>query len=306
MITYYAYDEKSKIIRESPEYRPGVWVHVENPTDEEKTFLVETLRLDKGHIHDALDEDENPRFEVEGSIVYVFTRFPHVKDDSTSTLPFLIVITEKDVITISLVSPRFFNPITLGKFVVTTSFQESVTLFMLTEITKLYSVSLTRISKEIRKIRRSIEKIKNRDIVQFVAFEEILNDFKPSLAGTDNVVRHLASSRFLQLTKHDTERFEDIHLSNKQIIDNCSDTLDIIRNVRGAYTTILTNNLNNVIKFFTSMTVILTIPTIVASLYGMNVSLPFAEHPMAFFGIVTLTIGVVTVSLYIFLKRDWL
>src|SRR5690606_9313835 len=136
--------------------------------------------------------------------------------------------------------------------------------------------------------------------------EEILNDFKPSLAGTDNVLKLLASSRFLHLTKHDTERFEDIHLSNKQIIDNCSDTLDIIRNVRGAYTTILTNNLNNVIKFFTSMTVILTIPTIVASLYGMNVSLPFAEHPMAFFGIVTLTIGVVTVSLYIFLKRDWL
>ncbi len=306
MITYFSKDHKKETLVQQESFSAGTWVHVENPTADEKKFLIETLNLEKGHIDDALDEDEVPRFEVEGEIVYLFTRFPHIDNELTVTLPFLIVVTPTTVVTITLTNPRFFSVIPEMKTKIDPAIREQIIMYILSEITKLYYSYFHTISKEIRHIRRKIERISNKNIVQFVRFEEILNDFRPSLTGTDTVLTKLQNDKLLQFKKAQVEKIEDIHLSNKQLIDNCLDTLDTIRNVREAYTTILSNNLNNVIKLFTSLTVILTIPTIIASLYGMNVALPFAESENAFSFILLIILLSVIFSLFYFRRKDWL
>lgn len=102
------------------------------------------------------------------------------------------------------------------------------------------------------------------------------------------------------------DTIEDLSLESGQLAQITKDTIRNMVNIREAYSTILTNNLNRVIKLFTSLTIILTLPTIVGTFYGMNVALPFAQNPYAFFGILGITIMLSLIALIIFIRNDWL
>ena len=95
-------------------------------------------------------------------------------------------------------------------------------------------------------------------------------------------------------------------MSTGQLIELCKGTLKTSVNIREAYSTIMTNNLNRVIKFFTALTVIMTIPMIVGGFYGMNIKLPFGNHPLAFFGVIGVTILIIATILTIFVKKKWI
>lgn len=306
MISYYWHDENKNHLVKTGKFKPGVWINVETPTTEEKEYLVKKFSLDTGHIEDVLDENEVPRLEMDGHILYLFLRFPRIEDITTVTLPLLIVMHKDCIFSISQLSPLFIKKLAEKKTNFIKMSKEKILIFLLNEMTNLYYHYLNQINKEIRQIRGTIEKIENKNIVQFVGFEEILNDFRPSLLGTDNVVSKIRSIESLVFDKQDIENLNDIHLSNRQIIESCEDTLKSIKNIREAYTTILTNNLNRVIKLFTSLTIILTIPTIISGLYGMNVVLPFATNHNAFVGIIVFTILIIAALLYVFQKNDWL
>src|SRR4030042_71073 len=152
-----------------------------------------------------------------------------------------------------------------------------------------------------------MEKIGNKDIVQFVNFEGVINDFLAALVPTNTILNNLlnstASRRLLELYEEDKDLIEDLFLSNNQLIELCKANLKTIVNIREADSTIMTNNLNRVIKFFTALTIILTVPMIASSFYGMNINLPFAEHPMAFWGILITTLVVSFILLAIFFRK---
>ena len=119
-------------------------------------------------------------------------------------------------------------------------------------------------------------------------------------------MKNLLSHKLIRLFEEDRDLIEDLFLNNDQLIQLSKENLRSIVNIRDAYSTIMTHNTNRVIRFFTSVTVILTIPTIIASVYGMNVDLPFAGSPFAFLG-VTIAIVIVSLGLIVmFLMNDWL
>jgi len=142
--------------------------------------------------------------------------------------------------------------------------------------------------------------------MNFVGFEEELNDFLSALTHTSPVLQNILGGKLIKLYEQDGELMEDLILSANQLIGLCQSTLKNIVNIREAYSTIVTNDLNRVIKLFTSLTVILTIPTIIASLYGMNVKLPLAGNPEAFWIISLAIVVIVSVILYIFSRNRWL
>jgi magnesium transporter len=121
----------------------------------------------------------------------------------------------------------------------------------------------------------------------------------------NGILESLTSGRYLTFRESDHDLIEDIMLSNRQLIEQTDDSIRTLKNIREAYTTIMTNNLNQVIKLLTSLTVIFTIPTMVASLYGMNVRLPFDSHPFAFVFIVGFIAILTGITLYIFIKNDY-
>lgn len=305
MIKYYYRNIKDKKPTQLKEFKVGAWVDVANPTLNELQFLSSELKLEPGHLRDALDMHEVPRLEIEGDFVYIFTRFPHTEGNNIVTSPILIVYSPRFLATISPKSPYFLETFREKNDFFTTQ-KVKLMLQVLSEINNAYNYYLHRISRQIRSIEVNLERISNKNISQFVAFEGILNDFRPVLYRTTAILEGLRSGKYLRLYENDRDLVEDIVLSNKQLIDLTDDSIRTIINVREAYTAIMTNNLNRVIKLLTSLTVILTIPTIVSSFFGMNVKIPFEHNPSAFFIILLLVVILSGGLLWVFIREDFI
>ena len=138
--------------------------------------------------------------------------------------------------------------------------------------------------------------------MQFVLFENDLHDFNLALVKTNKDISSLLSRKIVPLSNPEHDKLEDVYLSNSQLIDICNENIRTIVNLRESYSTIITNNLNRVIKLFTSLTVILTIPTVISSFFGMNVVLPNTTFMQIVFG----TSLISTFALVIFIYKDWL
>lgn len=179
-------------------------------------------------------------------------------------------------------------------------------LQFLAEISKEYKKFLTLINHETRRMVGGFEKLSNKTIADFVVFEEVLNDFLAALVPTNVALQNLLSGKLIKLYEDDHDLVEDAVIVNTQLVEFSRATLKSITNIREAYSMIATNDLNRIIKFLTSLTIILAVPTMIASLYGMNVILPFVESPHAFAGILGMIILVTIVLLVVFGKKRWL
>lgn len=288
------------------DFHIGSWIHVEKPTQEELNYLLENFVLDKDLLTDALDPDEVPRIEVENNVTYIFTRYPYKIDKQVITAPILFATGENFVVSICRDVCPALNKFLESNIQFYTTQKTKLFLQLFAQINKEYNAFLHTISRQIRASLIRIEKITDKDIIRFVNFERELYDFDLALTRTNSILRSLLTSKNINLYEEDKDLTEDIFLSNEQLIETTNENLRSIVNIRGAYSTIMTNSLNRVIKFFTTITVLLAIPTLIASIYGMNVTLPFQESPYAFIGIILSIICVSGSLLYVFIKKDWL
>ncbi len=306
MISFYYKSVKEKSLRKLEEFRIGSWVYVERPTEDELRALGEKFALDPGHLRDAIDPYEVPRVEQEGNATYVFVRYPIAQDDEILTAPILIVLGDDFLLTMCTkpfpVGERFL----CGDLDCFTTQKIKLFLQILFQITHAYSSFLNRINRDIRRIAISLERIKNQDIVQFVTLERMLSDFLSALLPTHTMLQNLLSGKIFQLYKEDQDLIEDIFLTKGQLTEMCRSDLKLIGNIRSAYTTIMSNNLNKVMKLLTSLTILFTIPTMIASLFGMNVRVPFEDAPQAFFGIIAFIIVISAVLVGVFIRNRWL
>jgi magnesium transporter len=293
---------KEKELLRLQEFRESSWVHVEEPTEDELKYLQEVLGLDEYLLKDATDKHEIPRIEVENDIIYFFTRYAYTREKQITTAPMMIAIGKTFIVT---VTPAHFPRLEFllnGKSGFSTTQKTKLLIKMLSQIQETFNATLHIITKNVRTYTVQLEKIRNKDIVQFVLFENDLHDFTLALVKTNNDLNNILSGKLMPVTQSDRDQIEDIMLSNGQIIDICNENIRTIVNLRDAYSIVMTNNLNRVIKLFTSLTVILTIPTIIASFFGMNVNLP----PLEFFEILAATAFVCIVTFIFFTYQDWL
>jgi magnesium transporter len=306
MITKYFRSVKESRLEKVDEVRPGTWVHVEQPTDTELDVLAKDLALERHLLTDAVDFYEVPRFESEAGVAYFFTRFPHRTDEDAETAPILLAITPTAVVSVSREHPSFVDTYLEGNAPLFTTQRTKLFLFLISAINTAYQQRITTIRREVQRGKVNLRKIRENDVVHLVALESSLNEFISALGSSSAALRTILSGNHLQLYEEDRDMIEDIQLENQQLLESAKASLKTIQNIRSAYTVIITNNLNQVIKLLTSITVILTIPTIVASLGGMNVPIPFQTSPHAFtfvIGIIVITMGAVW---YVFSRQEWL
>ena len=278
----------------------------QNATEEEIAVLEKDFKLDSNILKDALDPYEAPRVETEDGIVYIFTRVAQKSEERIVTVPLLIAVGPDFVLTLSKEESQILNKFMGKDLSFTTTQKTQLLLRILSEIMRSYNSFLTSISRNVREASGKVEKINEKVIMNFVGFEEELNDFLSALTHTNPVLQSILGGKLIKLYEQDGELMEDLILSANQLIELCNSTLKNIVNIREAYSTIVSNNLNKVIKLFTSLTVILTIPTIIASLYGMNIGLPLANNPNAFWILITVTVFIVSVIFYVFSRNKWL
>jgi len=294
MIKYYYKNLRSKQVSELDEYHPGSWVSVQQPTEDEIAFLIKRFKLEPGHLEDAMDEDEMPRLEKEGDKSYIFMRYAYTNDDlELTTAPLLFIVGPDLLITIAHGEiPRMQRFLT-GKVEFATTQRAKLVLQILFQIVDEYEIFINNISRQTKVIRSRLRghEIGNQDFVDFVLIEDELNEFLSALLPTTAILRRLLLGKHIQLYEEDQDLVEDLLLNNEQSIESCNSNIKTIINIREAYSTINSNNLNRSMKVLTAFTVLITLPNVVYGMYGMNIPLPFQHEPWAYFFVLPLSLG---------------
>jgi magnesium transporter len=305
MIKYYYKSLRSQQVQELSEYKRGCWVYVEAPNPEETQLLIDKFNLEPGHIEDALDEDEMPRLEKEGEQSYIFVRYAYKNAEAELvTVPLLFVFSDDLVITISLVHLPCLESFLSGKIDFATTQRAKLVLQILHQIVEQYDTFINSTSKQIKLIRSRLRghEISNQDFIDFVLIEDELNEFLAALMPTNATLRRLLRGRYIPLFEEDQDIIEDLLLNNEQSIEACNSNIKSIVNIREAYSSISSNNLNRTMKRLTVVTVLVMLPSMFYGMYGMNIELPYQHEPWAF---TTLNIFILVFigSVYLFAKR---
>lgn len=306
MTQFFYRNRSTSKLQELPQYKVGSWIHVENPTEQELISLAQELHLETDVLLDALDPFEVPRIEKEDTATYFFTRFAHKSGDKITTSPVLFVVSSSFFMTISQKNLPFLEKFTQEKISFFTTQKTKLLMLFFVEIHKDYQRLVNAIHKNIRTLSSDLEQIDNKDISTFVKFETLFNDFLFGLEPTSLALKKFASGKYVRLYEEDKDLIEDLLVDTEQLTLLCKSNQKGIFNIRESHSSVLSNNLNKTMKLLTSVTVILTIPTMVSSFYGMNVRLPLQEHPLAFLAILGFTVVVSIGLLAIFNKRDLL
>jgi magnesium transporter len=298
--------ELTKEVEIKEKFLKYTWIKVVNPSEEETQALQDSLKLEEDLLKDALDIYEIPRFEMYEGVLYMYARFAYSEHNQIATSPILITLSPSHIVTYSRKSFQGFEKFLTGKIEFSTKDTATLFLKIVDQILESYSHYLIRISKQVYHSEYKLEKIRNHDITQFVIYERVLNNFHFALTRIHTILQNLTAKKLLKQNEDQEDYLEDIILKNAQLIEISRTSIKSIVNIREAYSTIMTNNLNNVIKLFTAITIILTVPTIISSIYGMNVPLPFQNGEYTFEAILAVIIGISSLGIIIFNVNDWL
>jgi magnesium transporter len=307
MITRYFRTLKDSELKEVLETRSGVWIHAVSPSEAELQELFAELALDEALIEDALDFYEVPRFERSSGATFFFTRYPFAENqEDTDTAPLLVVLGESFVLTVVQREIPQLRPLIDGTTIVHTTQKTKLFIQIMQEIVDAFERDLVRLRRSVHKDRAKLRRIGNREIERFVTVEHKLSDMIAAVLPTNTALQQITKARVISLHPNDVDLMEDLVIDNTQLVDSARSVLNTIQNVRSAAEAILTNTLNNRIKTLTVLTILLTIPTIISSLYGMNVQLPGMDQPWAFAAVLGSIVVLVALALAIFKKNEWL
>jgi len=309
MISYFHKTTKNGELKKLDAYKSGSWVSIVGPKHDELYMLASGHNLNSRVLLDVLDEDEMPRLEWDGKNNYLFTRFVYHGDEiNAETQVVLLVLSNSKIISVSSVPIPKVENLTNSQSELDSTKSSEVFLKILHLVIDSYDRQLTKISRQVKNIRQRlrVHAIKNQDFVDFVVIEEELNEFLTVLTPTSAVLKRLLLGNHIKLDAIHQTVVEDLMLNAEQSIVESQSILQSIVNIREAYSTIATNNLNKIIRVLTVVTTVLAVPTLIASLYGMNVKLPIATDENAF-GIVLVSSATISlILLLIFKLKKWL
>lgn len=306
MIKYYYKSLRSHEVKELDDYQRGAWVYVEAPSPDEVELLSKKFKLEKGHIEDALDIDEMPRLEREREQTYIFVRFAcKNEEEELDTVPLLFIFGTDILITVSQVRLPSLDSFINGKIDFATTQRAKLVLQILQQVGENYDTFISRTSKQIKLIRSRLRghEISNQDFIDFVMIEDELNEFLSSLMPTNATLRRLLLGRYMPLFDEDQDIVEDLLLNNEQSVEACNSNLKSIDNIREAYSSISSHNLNYTMKVLTVATVIIALPNVFYGMYGMNVPLPFQHRTWAGGMVIGFTFLLVIIVLILARKR---
>ncbi len=274
------------------------WISLVNPSEEEIEFIKEQLNIDMDFLRAALDEEEYSRIEVEDEHVLILIDMPTAdKEDNHlfySTLPFAIILTEKNIVTVCLKDSYIidqFEKNSVRSFYTTKRYR--FVLQILFKISKRFLLYLKQVDKMSSEVERQLHRsMRNRELIQLLDLEKSLVYFTTALKGNEIVLEKMMKLDAIKLYEEDEDLLEDVIIENKQAIEMATIYSNILSGMMDAFASVISNNLNVVMKVLTSITVVMAIPTMIASFYGMNVAwLPMATNPNAFWVILGVSGG---------------
>jgi len=293
-----------------PDWQEKCWINVEEPTLNDKKYLLEEINIPESYFNDIEDVDERPRIEYEDGWFLVLMRSPMKHDNNKipySTVPIGIIFNEEHLITICFYKTDMlldFVAYTQRKKINITSNFEFVFRLILTS-SVWFLKYLKQINQNIKLAEYQLEKsIKNEDLQTLLQIEKSLVYFTTSLKGNDILIYRLKNLKVFK-QDYDEELIEDAEIELKQALETTNIFSDILSGMMDAYASVISNNLNQIMKILTAFSIILMIPTLVASFYGMNVPNGWENFNFAFILILLFSVTASGLVAYFFRKKDW-
>jgi magnesium transporter len=306
MLTIYFKDEYDETFHILDEPIEGCWIHVDAATTSDMVKLSKYLNCDYTDIHDCLDKYEIPRIERIDEHVLIFTRHPSNQEAGLMTSTLTLILSKKYFVTVcphrSLLIERFIAQ----QPKIPTAKVSKLLIHILLRITQEFTIEIKKIRTSVLQKEKELNDVESEDITGLTISEENLNQYLSSLVPLRSVYQAIASGRYTFLHEKDQDLLEDLLNTSIQSEELCSVNLRTIRSLRDSYQIIFTNQLNKTIKILTALTIILNIPTMVSSFYGMNVALPWGETKFAFLAIFFVIVGLSASVFMLFQRKKWL
>ena len=271
--------ENEKIVQLEA-FESRCWVEMVNPTDEEVENIVALSGIPEGLLKAALDEEESARVEVDDGATMYIVDSPMIVDaeegDQYTTIPVAIIYNPKCIVTVSLNTDPILTGFSCGRAKVSTGKPVGFVLnFMLGNV-KRFSSLLKQIDKKSLRLQAELHKsMRNQELIELLDLQNSLVYFSTALSANSTVHGRLSRLESVQSNEEYQDLQEDVLIETKQAVEMCSIYRDILKTTMDAFSSVISNNVNHVVKSLTIITILVAIPTLIAGLLGMNIKLPF-------------------------------
>ena len=291
----------------------GCWIDVVAPSEEELQEIAAATKIQMDFLTAPLDEEEKSRIEIEDDQILVLVDIPFLRSNKDyDTLPLGIIITENHITTVCLEpnavtaefgahNTKIFSTFKKTRFLFQILFK-SATLYL-----KYIRIIIRRTDELEKHLRQSMQ---NSELFNLLDLQKSLTYFSTSLRSNYIVMEKLLrlrsatqSRHLIKLYEEDEDLLEDVIIEYKQAVEMVEMYSHILNSMMEVFASIISNNLNLVMKFLATMTIVLAIPTLVSSMWGMNVPVPFADNPWGFAIVLTVALGVSGAAAYLLWKR---
>lgn len=304
MIKIYESQKNNDELEKVKEIKKNTWINLVNPSDKEIKDVANYLSIDDKIIKQVLVEKELPRLKRLDNATLIVINVPFMKDKSIKnkyiTYPLGIIITTNNITTVSLVEHAFLNNLED----VNTKKINQFLIQILLKGAQSYLITLESIDEDISRIESSTYKATdNKQLLNFLNIQKTLVYFLTSLHANGVVLEKLQRENVLSFTKEEAMLLEDAILENKQSIETSTIYREILSSTMDTYSSIISNNLNVIMKFLAGITIVFSVPTMIASFLGMNVPLgEFGDNP-ASFALITLISLIISLCIAWWLKK---
>ncbi|MGL5279078.1 MAG: magnesium transporter CorA family protein [Cetobacterium sp.] len=288
----------------------NTWIHLSNPTEEEIKVVTNSFDIPEEHIRAALDEEEKARLEIDDDIILVIIDVPiHDENNrcSFTTVPLGIILLNNHILTVSTVKLSLIEEFVQGR--IKSFFTFKKTRFILQMLFRnstyflLYLKQIGRISDNIE--RQLKNNLRNQELMLLLELEKSLVYFTTSLKSNEAVLERMMRTEIVKRYPDDLELLEDVIIETKQAIEMANIYSSILSSTRDAFSTVMSNNLNIVMKKLTSITIVFAIPTVVSGLWGMNVGgVPFASDTYGFLWVLLVAFACGIIITWILFKKE--
>lgn len=290
-------------------WQPDCWVHVEDPTSADVKYLVDELKMPIEFYCDIEDVDERPRIELEDGWTFIIIRIPHKIENNVpfSTVPLGIMFKGDVFITIC-----FFSTEMIADFIhytkrknIDKSNNFDFVLRLLLSASVWFLKYLKQINNDINAAEKKLENsIRNKELQTMLKIEKCLVYFTTSLRGNDVLTHRIKNFKDLRKAC-DLELVEDVEIELRQALETTNIYSDILSGLMDAYASVISNNVNEIMKQLTSISIILMIPTLIASMYGMNVHNNLEDTKYGFWIVMLISFLISTVGVILFRRKKW-
>ncbi len=311
MFKMYYTDLETNLTTETKEFKRGNWINMVSPSDKEIEEVCQNINIQEDFIRYALDPEEKARVDVEdddNTILFIIdTPIMDIESGSKvySTMPIGVVFVRDDyIITVSLTKNQIIEDLHKKKLKTIITYKKSRMLLQIFYSNSEMFLNLLRKLNKETEIAESVLKksMKNKELLKLLSLEKGLVYFTTSLKSNEVVMEKTMRGNLIKLYEEDEDLLEDAIIENKQAIEMAGIYRDILTGTMDAYASIISNNLNGVMKYLTSITIILAIPTMIASYWGMNVTVPM-ENNLLGFPIIVLASLLIGIIATIWLKK---